>query len=69
MALTLREQMERDREYAAMGWITPDCMRDMAGKASLYAYGVLKSDPVRAQELMQFAADMLRVSLETEPRI
>lgn len=58
-----RDLMERDREYAAMGWITPDCMRDMAAKALLRGYGILKTDPKRAWEFAQFAADMLRASM------
>lgn len=67
--LTEQDLMERDREYAAMGWITPDCMRDIAAKALLRGYGILKTDPSRAWEFIQFAADMQRASLQTEPRI
>lgn len=63
MALTERDQMERDRDYAAMGYLSPECMRDMAAKALLRGYGILKTDPTRAWEFMQFAADMQRASL------
>lgn len=69
MALTERDQMERDRDYAAMGYLSPECMRDMAAKALLRGYGILKTDPNRAWEFMQFAADMQRASLQTEARI
>lgn len=58
-----RDLMERDREYAAMGWLSPDCMRDMAAKAALRGYGILKTDPERAWEFLQFSADLQRASL------
>ena len=63
MGMTELEMMERDREYAAIGWLSPDCMRDMAAKALLRGYGILKTDPKRAWEFIQFAADLQRASL------
>lgn len=63
MGATERDLMERDRDYAAMGLLPPDAMRDLAGKAAIRAYGILNYDPVKAWELLQYAADMMRASL------
>lgn len=64
--MTERESMERDRDYAAMGLLPPDAMRDCAVQHLLKGYGCVNSDPVMAWERIQLAADLLRASLPTK---
>lgn len=61
--LTEQEQLERHRDYAAMGDLDPDSMRRLAADATIRAWTVIRTEPERAWLLLQFAADMLRASM------